>query len=471
MSESDLNQLERSLSEFHNNKPILVALGIYTSLEDLNRVKKLHMATHYCYAIREMGTPDGYNMELPEHLHIIYAKRGWCASSKVCPLPQMVKFIQHYEALRIQCMYIDLYYGCQVQVCPESQVVYGEDEDAIAEGKGHRLVDQDEELTEDLMGDEGSEGENEGEDEDFKDEPEGELVRIQSGSSNDPGLPLDPEWSIAIEPTAPHTSCNEIMGQYGASDFVLRTNEWLQESMDAGILPLLQLITDGHTVDVWHKFYLHHRLLHFDPDLAARRDAVRAQPPRASPGHSLRYVRPGIFDTVLFLARPKDSGIRRYRAGRVRLIFKLPAHLSSIYPHPLVYLELFTSFSGDFNSSHRMHTISHDMHCSIRRTIVMPLVWVVAACHLAPVFSQFDQDFAFDSCDVLSTGKHFYFNHFSSNFMFGLVDHWRMIQDRDKEAKVAEQQAREAEARRARAARGKAACARLTQIRNETSSS
>ncbi|KAJ1308222.1 hypothetical protein OPQ81_003944 [Rhizoctonia solani] len=240
--------------------------------------------------------------------------------------------------------------------------------------------------------------------------------------------------------------------------------------MDEGILPSLQLVTEGHKFDIWHKFYLHHRPLHFDPNLPRRRDTVRAQPPLAAPGHSLRYMRPGNFDTVLFLARPKESGIHRYRAGRVRLIFKLPPHLSTIYPHPLVNLELFTSFSGNFNSSHRMHTISHEMHRGIRCTIVIPLVWVVAACHLAPVFSQFDTDFAFDCCNVLSTWKDFFFNHYSSNFMFGLVDHWQMIQDRAKEAKAAEQQAREAEERRTRAARGKASRARLTQMRNEAGS-
>ncbi|KAJ1308221.1 hypothetical protein OPQ81_003936 [Rhizoctonia solani] len=107
-----------------------------------------------------MDTPDGYNTELPEHLHIIYAKRGWRTSSKVHPLPQMAKFIQRYEVLQIHCMYIDLYYGCQVQVRAESRVVYGEDEDAISEGMGRRLVDQDEEPAEDLTGDEGLEGEN-----------------------------------------------------------------------------------------------------------------------------------------------------------------------------------------------------------------------------------------------------------------------------------------------------------------------
>ncbi|EUC55840.1 hypothetical protein RSOL_140310, partial [Rhizoctonia solani AG-3 Rhs1AP] len=315
MSESDLQRLERTLGEFHDNKAVLVALGIYKKLEHLNRVKKLHMKTHYYHAICEMGTPDGYNTESPEHLHIIYAKKGWRASSKVRPLPQMTKFIQRYEALRIHRMYIDMYYGYQAQLRVESRVVYGKDEDAIGDGVGRRLVIQDEGLDDDLMETEEMEGANEADEKDCQDEleaeTEGELVQIRSENLRDGGVLLDPDWSIAIEPTAPHTSCDEIVKRYGASEIVLRTNEWLHESVEAGILPPLQLVTESHTFDVWHKFYLHHRPLYFDPDLLARRDTVRAQPPLPVPDHSLRSVGTGNFDTVLFLAKPKESGIRR----------------------------------------------------------------------------------------------------------------------------------------------------------------
>ena len=99
MSESNLQWLEWALSKFHDNKVVLIALGIYTCIGDLNQGKKLHMATHYYHAIHEMGTLDSYNTESPKHLHIIYAKRGWHASSKVQPLPQMMKFNQCYEVL------------------------------------------------------------------------------------------------------------------------------------------------------------------------------------------------------------------------------------------------------------------------------------------------------------------------------------------------------------------------------------
>ncbi|KDN45434.1 hypothetical protein RSAG8_05021, partial [Rhizoctonia solani AG-8 WAC10335] len=233
----------------------------------------------------------------------------------------------------------------------------------------------------------------------------------------------------------------------------------------------LQMIADSHTFDVWHKFYLHHHVLHFDPDLLAHCDTVCAQPLLPVPEYSLCSIGPGRFDTILFLVKPEESGVRRYCAGRVHVIFKLPAHLSAVYPHPLVYVELFTPFSGDFNSTHRMHAISHNMYHGIHRTIIMPLIWVVAACHLIPFFSQFDKNFAFDCCDILSSGKNFFFNHYSSNFMFDIVDRWRMIQDRANEAKAAELRANEEEARRVRAARGKAARARLTQqVRNAAGS-
>ncbi|EUC58991.1 hypothetical protein RSOL_289920 [Rhizoctonia solani AG-3 Rhs1AP] len=430
MSESDLQGLERALGEFHEKKPVLVALGIHNSPKRLNRVKKLHMLTHYYLAICEMGTPDGYNTELPEHLHIIYAKRGWRASNKVCPLPQMAKFIQRYEAIRIHRMYIDMYYGCPVQDWRESRVVYGEDEDAISEGVGRKLANEAEEQDDGWV----------------------------------------EKWSIAAKPTILRMTCDRIIDKYGACDFISRTNEWLQESTEVGLLPPLQFVTHDHTFDIWHKFYLHHRPLYFDPDLPARRDTIRAQPPLPVPDNSLRSIGPGRFDCVLFLAKPQEFGIHRYRAGRVRLIFKLPPHLSTIYPHPLVYLELFTSFSKELSRTHRMHTISHDMHRGTRRTIVMPLVWVVAACHLVPLFSQFEEGFPFDCYDVLSTGKELFFNHYSSNFMFSLVDHWRMVQQKAAEAKAVERRAAEDEERHARAARGKVARARLVQIRAEMNS-
>ncbi|KAG8741814.1 hypothetical protein FRC11_014606, partial [Ceratobasidium sp. 423] len=113
----------------------------------------------------------------------------------------------------------------------ESRVVYGEDEDAILEGVGCRLLREDEDLDKDLMENKQSEGADEADEQDRKDEPEaeteGKLVQLQSDNLHDSEVSLDPNWSITIEPIAPCTTCDEIMGRYSASDFVLRVNKWL----------------------------------------------------------------------------------------------------------------------------------------------------------------------------------------------------------------------------------------------------
>ncbi|KAB5587742.1 Protein NYNRIN [Ceratobasidium theobromae] len=199
MTEGELERLTRALGEFHAKKESLVAEGIYGLLDGLNNVKKLHMLTHYAFAIHELGMPDGYNTESPEHLHIIYTKRGWCASNKVRPLPQMAKFIQRYEALQIHRMYIDMYYDCRSQNRVESQVVYGKDEDAISGVEG---PEEQAELEE--RDDGGGGEESDGED-------EGEQRRIQPTTPAGQHVYLDPDWSMAISPTVPHVTGLDII--------------------------------------------------------------------------------------------------------------------------------------------------------------------------------------------------------------------------------------------------------------------
>ncbi|KDN33500.1 hypothetical protein RSAG8_13410, partial [Rhizoctonia solani AG-8 WAC10335] len=57
----------------------------------------------------ELGTPDSYNTEGPEHLHIEYAKVPWHASNKVRLLLQMVKYIQRQEVIHVHHACLDQY--------------------------------------------------------------------------------------------------------------------------------------------------------------------------------------------------------------------------------------------------------------------------------------------------------------------------------------------------------------------------
>ncbi|KAF8594471.1 hypothetical protein BDV93DRAFT_579749, partial [Ceratobasidium sp. AG-I] len=106
MTDTDLADMQRDLELFHELKGLLVIRGFYESDSRFDLIPKLHMLSHYAYSIRSLGTPDGYNTEAPEHLHIEYAKVPWRVSNKVRPLEQMLRYIQRQEAIRMHCAHL-----------------------------------------------------------------------------------------------------------------------------------------------------------------------------------------------------------------------------------------------------------------------------------------------------------------------------------------------------------------------------
>ncbi|KAF8604843.1 hypothetical protein BDV93DRAFT_402550, partial [Ceratobasidium sp. AG-I] len=106
MTDTDLADMQRDLELFHDLKGLLVIRGFYQSDSQFDLIPKLHMLSHYAYSICSLGTPDGYNTEAPEHLHIEYAKVPWRASNKVWPLEQMLRYIQRQEAIRMRCAHL-----------------------------------------------------------------------------------------------------------------------------------------------------------------------------------------------------------------------------------------------------------------------------------------------------------------------------------------------------------------------------
>ncbi|KAG8682413.1 hypothetical protein FRC08_014980, partial [Ceratobasidium sp. 394] len=132
MTDENISQLEKALVELHQFKDIIVRAGLFEDDSRFDGIPKLHMLSHYAECICEMGTPDNYSTEVPEHLHIECAKRGWRASNKVRPTPQMVKFIQRYEALRIQRAHMNAWLGVEDPKVrrkrkQKSRVVFGEE--------------------------------------------------------------------------------------------------------------------------------------------------------------------------------------------------------------------------------------------------------------------------------------------------------------------------------------------------------
>ncbi|KAF8606951.1 hypothetical protein BDV93DRAFT_436496 [Ceratobasidium sp. AG-I] len=389
LTDAEVQEMRDVHNEMHLKKQVLVRSRIYQGLWRFDRLPKWHMISHYADSICELGTPDSYNTESPEYLHIVYVKRGWAASNKRDAIPQIIQYCQRLEALRIHRAYLDEYYGR-----PE----------------GRRAA-----TTADI--EEDGDGEEEGE----------ESIRRTGDPDADPVEYPHPQFAIAIRPTKRPT-LQELEDDYGAKSLVPALDKFLKPyARGRGRYFFLP----HDTFDLWHKLTLYHLPLSFAPDEPPQRDVIRIRPPiRDAHG---RLKREGVFDTALFLHDPQEFGLHRYRAGRVRAIFRLPDRLQYLYSGELVYLELFAPFCNDDATVQGLHTTSHSRDSGERRCIVAPIADVVLACHLAPRFRRLDSDVVLDwRVDLLADCHRFFFNHYYNFYTFQLLQYWRHLEETDQ---------------------------------------
>ncbi|KAG2054283.1 hypothetical protein BDR06DRAFT_1050607 [Suillus hirtellus] len=102
-STESLNGLENALAIFHANNDVLQQLNI---CEHFN-IPKLHQLSHYVKSILLFGATDGFNSELPERLHIDFAKEAYRASNKCDYEEQMALWLQHQEAVFLRGSYLN----------------------------------------------------------------------------------------------------------------------------------------------------------------------------------------------------------------------------------------------------------------------------------------------------------------------------------------------------------------------------
>ena len=94
-SDATLHQLEDVLQRFHDNKDIFITLGIRT---DFN-LPKLHFLSHYVQLIKWLGTPDNFDTEYSERLHIDFAKDAYQATNHKNELLQMTLWLERKEKI------------------------------------------------------------------------------------------------------------------------------------------------------------------------------------------------------------------------------------------------------------------------------------------------------------------------------------------------------------------------------------
>ncbi|KAG2109905.1 uncharacterized protein F5147DRAFT_745378 [Suillus discolor] len=112
-----LDGLENAHTVFHVNKDVLKELTVRKHFNIL----KLHQLSHYIQSIKLFGAANGFNTELPEHLHINFAKGAYHASNKCDYKEQM-------EAIFWWTSYLEWVAKCAAQT--EHECEYNSDSDA-----------------------------------------------------------------------------------------------------------------------------------------------------------------------------------------------------------------------------------------------------------------------------------------------------------------------------------------------------
>lgn len=107
-----LDLLEDALERFHANKQVFVDLGI----RDSWNIPKLHYLKHYRYLIERLGTPDNFNTEYTERLHIDLAKDAYEATNAKDEFPQMTRWLERRERI----FQLERYIWWRVAGCPTS---------------------------------------------------------------------------------------------------------------------------------------------------------------------------------------------------------------------------------------------------------------------------------------------------------------------------------------------------------------
>ncbi len=241
--------LESALKTFHDNKHIIIDAGVR---EHFN-IPKIHQMIHYAASIHSRGSPDGYNTENSERLHIDFAKEAYRASNKRDYVKQMTAWMGRQEAAARFRSYLDWTTCADLQArCKRTQ----------------RQEDSYEDIDED--------------DEDFVDQ------------SSVPNPNQVSKFHMSIVPAFPRLYVDDIMARFIAPRFIYSLQRYILKHYPPPQKPLLPNMTD--------RFDLYKILTIPLPDLPTvgrlkQVNRIRVTP-AVSTGKGTNFT-PAHFDTIL----------------------------------------------------------------------------------------------------------------------------------------------------------------------------
>ncbi|KAG8715551.1 hypothetical protein FRC08_010465 [Ceratobasidium sp. 394] len=446
LTDEDLEHMQTCLEVFHENKHIFPEIGALGEQDQAKKkgpvrtfhgIPKIHAMLHYPGYIKQLGTPDGFNTELPERLHIPNAKEVYRRSNKKEVVKQMAKQIQRTEAIAMHRSYLDHMENPDAddpdfdngeQEDEEDEEEGEDDDDGVGlEGLQRLALDDEDEVEGVVEEDKGARqrvgvGANEGAvvEGDIEEEPEQEEIELERRDLDDNGTweEPDPEIRHARKPTV-RVPGSHLVDKHGTTRLIPAIKAFFRRQN----LPFndLKLSLDDK-FSVWYRCRMFHSPPPFKPTEGPKVETVRAFP--AIVDTHGRRRRQAQFDTALYLADLDKTGLFRYRACRVRAIFELPKDLLDFCPEKLVYTELFNTFHGpDINLD--LYRTSQSFVAGQREVVVIPLSMLRMTCHLAPRYGTATEELDLDAdLDILSACKKFVFNEYGSFFSYELMHHW-----------------------------------------------
>ncbi|KAG8722129.1 hypothetical protein FRC09_006757 [Ceratobasidium sp. 395] len=288
LSEDDLQELEKDLLGFHDLKDIFVQSGAYPTKHGFIKMAKIHMLSHYVRAIRELGSPDNFNTEATERLHIEYVKNGWRASNHVNELPQMAKYLQRRESWVLLRTHLS-----SIGVLPSN-----DKPDSL-----EPILDEDSGPQEELRGNSGAK--------------DGGIFETVKQAASVGSAEVVQEWTdnLVWHPKPLVSTASDATHVKHSGDYLIRTHgaEHLLEATQDFLLSHTgsrsrRPLNEKDTFMVWPRCRLEHGCLPFVPTDLAVTQTIRAMPTAYDAFD--RVSRYPTFDTALFVAKPEAQGLK-----------------------------------------------------------------------------------------------------------------------------------------------------------------
>ncbi|KAG9097201.1 hypothetical protein FS749_006842 [Ceratobasidium sp. UAMH 11750] len=324
LTDSKLNDMDEVLRTFHRNKVVFKQLGAVTTKRVFHGIPKIHMIQHYVYLIKQLGTPDGYNTETLERLHIDFAKMGYQRSSKVNATKQMALYIQCVEAVAMHKAYL--------AETTHGPFEWGDEQDENYEDRLEDEMREEDEELDDWYEEDEEEDPDELIDTGVRAELAIKLDEFLSGGkarvggsweAEPPGDQGDqgdqgrqyfhpvPQCVLAKTPTTRGVNLEYLEEHHDATKLVPALCSFLHKERPHS--RHIQLPPDPR-FNIWSCARLFHAPLLFKPSEGPQIDMIRAQPEKIDGFQCV--CRPARFDTVMILVDPTQHGVHRYRVGR-----------------------------------------------------------------------------------------------------------------------------------------------------------